>query len=109
MIPVPHELYLAHDTHFALSGKSVVELRFELSAPGSQALPITWEYWDGNRWADMLPDDRTFGFTRSGYLKFAGPKNFASRNVFDTEAYWLRARLETGAYDLPPALRASAC
>ena len=67
---------------------------------------VVWEFWDGGRWADLLPEDRTFGFTRSGYLSFAGPKNFSARSVFETEAFWLRARLETGSYDLAPALRA---
>src|SRR5207245_2219698 len=67
---------------------------------------VVWELWDGNRWADLLPEDLTYGFTRSGYVSFDGPKQLEKRNVFDTEAYWLRARLETGAYDLPPALKA---
>src|SRR5437660_355503 len=67
---------------------------------------VVWEFWDGNRWADLLPEDLTYGFTRSGYVNFDGPKQLEKRNVFDTEGFWLRARLETGAYDLPPALRA---
>ena len=67
---------------------------------------VVWEFWDGGRWADLLPEDKTYGFTRSGYLSFTGPRNFDKRSVFDTEAYWLRARLETGSYDLAPALRA---
>lgn len=67
---------------------------------------VVWEFWDGNRWADLLPEDHTFGFTRSGYLDFDGPRDMQTRSVFDTEAFWLRARLETGAYDLPPKLRA---
>ena len=67
---------------------------------------VVWEFWDGNRWADLLPQDRTYGFTRSGYLTFAGPRNFDKRSVFDTEAFWLRARLESGSYDLAPVLRA---
>jgi hypothetical protein len=67
---------------------------------------VVWEYWDGNRWADLLPQDKTYGFTRSGYLTLTGPRNFEKRNVFDTEAWWLRARLESGSYDLPPVLRA---
>src|SRR5207248_1811540 len=58
------------------------------------------------RWADLLPEDRTYGFTRSGYLTFAAARNFEKRSVFDTEAHWLRARLESGSYDLPPLLRA---
>src|SRR5207237_530869 len=67
---------------------------------------VVWEHWDGVRWADLLPQDRTYGFTRSGYLTFNGPRNFEKRSVFDSEAWWLRARLETGSYDLPPVLRA---
>jgi predicted phage baseplate assembly protein len=67
---------------------------------------VVWEYWDGGRWADLLPEDFTSGFTRSGYLDFDGPRQLEKRSVFDQEAYWLRARLETGAYDLPPKLRA---
>ena len=67
---------------------------------------VVWEFWDGNRWADLLPQDRTYGFTRSGYLTLTGPRNFDKRSVFDTEAFWLRARLESGSYDLAPVLRA---
>src|SRR5256885_2687848 len=55
---------------------------------------VVWEYWDGERWADLLPEDATFGFTRSGYIDFDGPRDQAQRSVFDTEAFWLRARLE---------------
>jgi predicted phage baseplate assembly protein len=67
---------------------------------------VVWEFWDGARWADLLPQDHTSGFTRSGYLAFAGPRNLQKRSVFETEAFWLRARLESGSYDLPPTLRA---
>jgi hypothetical protein len=67
---------------------------------------VVWEHWDGNRWADLLPQDRTYGFTRSGYLTFNVPRNFEKRSVFDSEAWWLRARLESGSYDLAPVLRA---
>ncbi len=67
---------------------------------------IVWEAWDGTRWVDLLPQDGTRGFTRSGYLEFEGPREMAPRIVFDTQAYWFRARLESGAYDQPPVLRA---
>ena len=67
---------------------------------------VVWEAWDGSRWADLLPEDRTYGFTRSGYLSFNPPRSLEKRSVFDTEAFWLRARLETGSYDLPPVLEA---
>ncbi len=72
----------------------------------NQGPRVVWEFWDGNRWADLLPEDHTFGFTRSGYLDFDGPRQLQKRSVFDSEAFWLRARLETGAYDLAPTLRA---
>src|SRR5438552_3009545 len=67
---------------------------------------VVWEHWDGARWADLLPQDRTYGFTRSGYLTFNGPRHFQQRSVFDSEAWWLRARLASGSYDLAPVLRA---
>ena len=116
-------LYLGFDARFP---QQAINLYFELddvaagggeqlggSAPGAleedlvQKGPrVVWEHWDGGRWADLLPQDRTYGFTRSGYLTFNGPRNFEKRSVFDSEAWWLRARLETGSYDLPPVLRA---
>src|SRR5438445_13679745 len=115
--------YLAFDDKFP---QRTINLYFELDdsavgggeqlggpAPGAaeddiaQKGPrVVWEFWDGNRWADLLPQDRTIGFTRSGYLTFQPPRNMDKRSVFDTEAYWLRARLESGSYDLPPVLRA---
>src|ERR1700682_2641106 len=67
---------------------------------------VVWEWWDGARWADLIPQDGTYGFTRSGYLSFSPPRNPEKRSVFDTEAFWLRARLESGSYDLPPVLKA---
>ncbi|TMA24792.1 MAG: putative baseplate assembly protein [Deltaproteobacteria bacterium] len=115
--------YLAFDDKFP---QRTINLYFELDdsavgggeqlggpAPGAaeddiaQKGPrVVWEFWDGNRWADLLPQDRTIGFTRSGYLTFQPPRNMDKRSVFDTEAFWLRARLESGSYDLPPVLRA---
>src|SRR5205807_9716246 len=67
---------------------------------------VVWESWDGGRWTDLIPQDGTYGFTRSGYLSFSPPRNPEKRSVFDTEAFWLRARLESGSYDLPPVLKA---
>ena len=91
--PVPHVLYLAHDTHFALSGVVTVEVRFELARPGSEPLSMAWEYWDGETWRGFkdfvepgpvepssvfesgaqFPDsvDGTLGLTRSGIVRLA--------------------------------------
>lgn len=67
---------------------------------------VVWETWDGARWVDLLPQDGTRGFTRSGYLEFEGPREMAAKTLFDTAGYWMRARLESGAWDTPPVLRA---
>ncbi len=66
---------------------------------------VAWEYWDGGRWTDLAPDDGTQGFLRSGYLSFEGPKNAAAHERFGAVLYWLRARLESGAYHQPPVLQ----
>lgn len=67
---------------------------------------VVWESWDGSRWVDLLPQDGTLGFTRSGYLEFEGPREMAAYTLFDTQGFWLRARLESGAYDNAPVVRA---
>jgi hypothetical protein len=86
-----------------LGGPAPGALEEDLAQKGPR---VVWEHWDGARWADLLPQDRTYGFTRSGYLTFTGPRSFEKRSVFDSEAWWLRARLESGSYDLAPVLRA---
>ena len=47
--PVPHELYLAHDGHFALAGtqhgRGAVRAR---DAGRTAPLDVVWEYWDGD-------------------------------------------------------------
>ena len=108
--PVPHILYLAHDVHFALTGQVIVELEFELDAPGSTQLEIAWEYWDGGVWRgfkDFLAGDQeqesfdgTTGLTRSGVIRLAADcTTTAKTTVNGIEAYWVRGRLLT---PLPP-------
>jgi len=75
----------------------------EYSAPGPR---VVWESWDGARWVDLLPQDGTRGFTRSGYLEFEGPREMVAQELFGAMAFWLRARLESGAWDSAPVLRA---
>jgi predicted phage baseplate assembly protein len=104
--PVPHELYLAHDTLFELAGETTIELRFELATPGSVPLAMAWEHWDGALWRAFAPFDPapapgtdasvdgTIGLTRSGVIRLvaecaAGKK----RLVNGFEHHWIRARL----------------
>jgi hypothetical protein len=104
--PVPHELYLAHEIHFALAGQATVEIQFYLSIAGSELLPLTWEYWDGQLWrgfkafksvkdatgADSL--DGTEGLKRSGIIRLVVDcAETAKRKVNGMESYWIRARV----------------
>jgi len=81
--------YLGFDARFP---QQAIHLYFELddvaagggeqlggSAPGAleedlvQKGPrVVWEHWDGGRWADLLPQDRTYGFTRSAISRSTG-------------------------------------
>ena len=111
--PVPHELYLAHDILFNLSGASTIELQFELARPGSAQLSIIWEYWDGELWRafkEPLEDvvnatdsdslDGTLGLTRSGIIRLVADCAETKKTVINgVESYWLRGRLTT---ELPP-------
>jgi hypothetical protein len=106
--PVAHELYLAHDTLFALKGTATVQIEFDLATPGSEALDIVWELWDGQVWrqfrgfdAEGSPSvDGTAGLTRSGVVTLkveCGPAE--KTTVHGVNAYWIRGRLNQ---PLPP-------
>jgi len=67
---------------------------------------LLWEYWNGQRWADLVARDGTRGFTESGFVEFTGPADFKKTKRFGQTEYWIRARLEMGGYDQPPRIRA---
>ncbi len=66
---------------------------------------ITWEFWNGKEWSNLVARDQTYGFTQSGFVEFVGPKDHRSNKRYGENLYWLRARLEFGGYDEPPMLR----
>lgn len=113
--PVPHLLYLAHDTLFDFAGEATLEIEFELSTPGSEPLEIDWEHWDGQVWRafrDFDPagkqasQDGTAGLTRSGVVTLraeCGPSE--KTMVAGIEAHWIRGRL---VHPLPP-IRVGCC
>jgi predicted phage baseplate assembly protein len=104
--PVPHVLYLAHDTLLALAGQSSIEVAFELARPGASALELEWEYWDGVIWRPFRTPaaplnlgaagvrDGTAGLTRSGTVVLStGCGSSAKTAVNGIIACWLRAKL----------------
>jgi uncharacterized phage protein gp47/JayE len=107
LLNTPHALYIAHDRLLALAGQSAVTVAFELTTPSSDGLDIRWEYWDGKVWRpfkDMRPAcsndqanqlDSTNGLRASGaYRLEADCAQTAETTVADTEAFWIRGRLE---------------
>lgn len=98
--PFRHELYLAHDVFFALAGKSTVTIQFDLAAAGSQALDITWEFWNGEIWEQFGGTDATSGLTRSGAVRLATDCGRAAlTTVNNVNSYWVRGVLSG---PLPP-------
>jgi uncharacterized phage protein gp47/JayE len=109
----PHEFYLAHDLHFALSGTTIIELQFDLAQTGNAgSLPVVWEYWDGEAWQlfkpftapeDAYDDDSvdgTDGFRRSGIIRLVADCGSSEKKTINgIESYWIRCRLTE---PLPP-------
>ena len=106
LVPTEHSLYLANDGCFAVTGKSTVEVQFQLAAPGNAALTTIWEYWDGEVWRtfkDFLPSssatisdslDGTAGFTRSGTIRIVSDcASSALTSVEGIPGMWIRARV----------------
>lgn len=109
--PVEHDLYLGHDSLFALAGDVDVSLTIGLAstpAPvgttksGRPKLPkglaLAWEYSISDGWAGFdLVDDHTFGLTLEGEVKLhkrSGPPA-APVTIDGIQSYWIRARLQT--------------
>jgi predicted phage baseplate assembly protein len=76
---------------------------------------IAWEYWNGAEWQPLdLLKDETVAFTRSGHVMLLAPSANATtgplqRAVLGQVAelrYWIRARLDNGAYQRAPQLLA---
>jgi hypothetical protein len=115
MRPVPHELYLAHDVHLALSGRATVLMEVELTQPASPpALPLEWSWWDGEAWrafGPMGPEDRdgsfdaTDGLTRSGTIRLVAECAASERAIVGGHsAFWIRGRV-SGPLPPDPARR----
>jgi Baseplate J-like protein len=109
--PVEHDLYLGHDSLFALAGDVDVSLTFGLAGAPAPAgttnsgrpklpkgLALAWEYSTSGGWIGFdLVDDHTFGLSLEGEVKLhkrSGPPA-ASTTIDGIQSYWIRARLQT--------------
>lgn len=81
-------------------------------APSAAFAPATlrWQYWDGFDWSPVtLLKDDTLAFTRSGEIIVRTPDNALVPTAIapvTTPLYWLRALVDTSAYERAPAVLA---
>jgi len=71
---------------------------------------LVWEYWGGSQWqAINLDSDGTRAFSQAGHVLFPGPGSAAVAakvgNVTDN-LFWIRARVESATYEMPPQISA---
>ena len=108
--PVPHHLYLAHPLHFALAGRSTVDLKVDLTDVSAQPLSIAWEYWDGEMWRAFKAfgegsEDGTDGLTHTGLVRLATDCGQTKPLEVDgVEGLWVRGRLDQPLPPTSPAL-----
>ncbi len=106
--PVPHVLYLAHPILLGFSGKSAIELTFDLLTPSQERLDIVWEYWDEKVWRGFKPFqadiqqarlddsvDGAEGLTRNGVIRLATDcANTTRRKVNGIDSFWVSRTLK---------------
>jgi predicted phage baseplate assembly protein len=71
---------------------------------------LAWEYWDGSQWQFIdLDSDGTRAFSQEGHVLLPGPGTNAVAakigSVPDT-LFWIRARVESATYEMPPRIAA---
>jgi len=106
-----------------LEADAFISLFIDLAGPVSSLISplesgrpgLAWEYWSSGGWRPLDADDDTLDLTTSGTVAFVAPGDTAPANLFSqvdmaaspdaANRWWLRARLASGRYDYPPALR----
>jgi predicted phage baseplate assembly protein len=82
----------------------------DLAAQLPPPAEFAYEYWDTLHWEPLsLLADHTRAFTQDGHIALAGPGAAARRDVIGSvpmPLYWLRIRLVSSTYELPPRLQA---
>lgn len=63
----------------------------EMKVVNAVSQTFTAEYWNGSAWVDLdVFVDNSKGFTRSGFLKWDKPSDWASTSVNSESAFWIR-------------------
>jgi len=74
--------------------------------PEKRLIDLLWEYWDGEKWAELAVNDYTDSFHESGFIEFTTPSDMKIKNEFSKNLYWLRLRLISGGFETQPEIMA---
>jgi len=74
----------------------------ERAGPLSGPPELSWEYWNGNGWTQLvLETDGTDEFQSPGSVEFTVPEDLSATTVSGHDDFWIRARLVSGNYGQP--------
>ncbi len=62
---------------------------------------MAWFYWNGNDWLQLNVEDRTEQLTKKDLLRFAVPNDFAPRELFDKNLFWIKGSVIESAHEEP--------
>ena len=80
---------------------------FQLSEESDTRCNVAWEYYTEEGWLPLnLVADGTRHLTRRGIIKFIGPVDWKSSDLFGRTAYWLRIRYHDFCESIPHLLKA---
>ena len=72
--------------------KPINNVFVEMVTANTNANTLAFEYYNGTTWAELTARDLTAGFTRSGYMVWSKPTDWAETEIDETEMYWVRVR-----------------
>lgn len=64
----------------------------ELETPNTNANTLTLERYNGSSWVELIANDETKGFTRSGFVTWSRPMAHYSTEINGKSRYWYRLR-----------------
>ncbi|MEZ0471121.1 putative baseplate assembly protein [Luteimonas salinilitoris] len=88
-----------------LSLKGVTRSELQALQGGGEPAEVQWEYYSATfaDWQLLEVIDGTHGFAQGGFLRFVAPADHARSAQFGSAPlYWLRVRLVSGGYKVPP-------
>ena len=96
--------YFTNEEIFSKPGATVtVCVQMLALEPPTGATPltepsVTWEYWNGREWAQLIDPEVSFNFYDNNHFQFTVPLDMVATEVNGQEALWMRARLVEGNY-----------